>query len=180
MKKLAKNGLKILKCFHLVAASAWLGGAFSLLVLNINNQAAASEGVLYGLNIASHIVDMWVVVAMGAMGCLFTGLLYGIFSGWGFFQHKWLIIKWLLTAAAILSGTFFLGVWEQNMLELSRDLGLDALSDPAYLAVKAKHLYLSLVQVGSLLFMVIISVFKPWGRRKNARLKANLLQAGGE
>ncbi|MDL2226898.1 hypothetical protein LJB86_04510, partial [Deltaproteobacteria bacterium OttesenSCG-928-M10] len=162
---LGKNGLKVLKCFHLVTACCWLGGAFSLSVLNVNNAAAASEGVLYGLNIASHLVDMWVVVAAGAMGCLVTGLLYSLLSGWGFIRHKWVVLKWVLTIAAILSGTFFLGVWEQNMLELSRDLGPDSLSDPGYLAIKAKHLQLSTIQICALLFMVIISVFKPWGRK---------------
>lgn len=140
MIKLGKNSLKILKCFHLVTAACWLGGAFSLSVLNINNAAAASEGMLYGLNIASHLVDMWVVVTAGAMGCLFTGLLYSLSSGWGFIRHKWVVVKWLLTVTAILSGTFFLGVWERSMLDLSRDLGPEALSDQAYLAIKAKHL----------------------------------------
>jgi len=167
MIQLKKNGLKTLKIVHLLTACCWFGGALSLTVLNLSQpQTMPTEGALYGLNLSSHLIDMWVVVKFGAIGCLLTGLLYSLLSPWGFFKHRWVILKWIFTIACILSGTFFLGVWEADMLTLSHDLGNSALTDSAYLATRSQHFLLSLLQLSSLIFMVAISALKPWGRRK--------------
>ena len=167
MYQLKRTGMKCLKILHLFTVCCWVGGALSLALLNLNNSAAVSEEMLYGLNTASHLIDIWVVVIFGAMGCLLTGLLYTVLTPWGFFKHKWVILKWVLTITCILTGTFFLGVWEKNMLDLSRHLGNSALADLEYLSTKAKHLYLSAVQIFSLLFMLGISVLKPWGKKQS-------------
>ena len=173
MYKLKKNVLKILKLLHLLAACCWIGGAASLSVLNLSQRTSDTEGVLYGINTASHLIDMWIVVVFGALGCLITGFLYGLLTNWGFFKHTWLIWKWILTIAAILSGTFFLGVWESSMLEMSREMGQAALQDNAYLSVKTRHLMLSSVQIAALIFMVWLSVFKPWGKKADSKKTQN-------
>ncbi|MGL4208424.1 MAG: hypothetical protein ACRCTY_03455 [Candidatus Adiutrix sp.] len=162
MAKLGKNGLKVLKSFHILTASAWLGGALSLVIINIYNPLATSDGMLYGLNMAGHKVDMWVVVNVGAIGCLSTGLIYGLFSGWGFFRHLWVSLKWLITVGAILTGTFYLGRWEKEMLDQSQLLGLLALDNPEFLRLKFMHLVGGILQLCVLIFAVVLSVFKPW------------------
>ena len=166
MYRLKKNGLRILKVFHLVAASCWLGGAISLMTLNLNSPAVTAEGMLYGINTASHFIDMWVIGVIGVLGCLITGILYGTFTVWGFFQYKWIIWKWALTAAALISAMLFLAPGVEVIIELSRELGNSALYDETYLAIKNSHLFWGLIQVTLLLLMVIFSVFKPWGKRK--------------
>ena len=165
MAQLSKNGIKTLKALHYVAVSCWVGTAFVLLLFNVCNKVSVSEGMLLGLNTASHKADIWILIP-GAIGCLLTGLLFALFTPWGFFKHKWLVWKWILTIACILTGTFLLGVWEREMLSFSQSLGNMALTDVGYLAVKAKHFWLSCVQIATLLFMVIISVFRSW-RSKN-------------
>ncbi len=166
MIKLKKTGMRCLKIAHLLTFCCWLGGAMAMVMLNLYNHAAIKEGMLYGMNMSSHLIDIWIVVAFGAMGCLFTGLVFGLFTVWGFFKHKWIIVKWALTILCILSGTFFLGEYEETMLDLSGRLGNAALDDPAYLTTKAKHLYMSLAQICALFFMLCVSVFKPWGGKK--------------
>ena len=79
------------------------------------------------------------VVILGAFGCLITGLIYSSFSNWGFFKHTWLILKWIITVAAILFGTFFLGPWETTMMEISGKLGMSSLSDQTYLYNEKKQ-----------------------------------------
>lgn len=165
MPKLGKNGLKVLKVFHLVAACCWIGGAVGLAVLNRYNPAAESGGMLYGINAAGHMIDIYVVVIPGAVGCLLTGLLYGIFTGWGFFKHRWVTFKWIITVTAMLSGTFLLGEWEGKMVEYSAGLGLGAFEDAGYLSVRLKHFAVGLVQLGMLVFAVVLSVFKPWKKK---------------
>lgn len=62
-------------------------------------------GVLFGINQSTHHVDMLVIVIPGAIGCLITGLIYGIFTNWGFFKHNWMMFKWTITVTAIFLGT---------------------------------------------------------------------------
>jgi uncharacterized membrane protein len=166
MKKLNANGLRWLKGFHLIAVSCWVGGVVALMLLYFLKKGVIDGGVLYGINQSIHHVDMWVVVTPGAFGCLFTGLLYSFFSNWGFFKHNWLMVKWVITIVAILSGTFFLGPWENAMLEISGKLGISALSNQAYLCNEKMNFIFGMVQCLLLLFTLFVSVFKPWKRKK--------------
>ena len=166
MKKLGKNGLRWLKGFHMITVSCWLGGAVSLLLLYPLKKGALNGGVLYGINQSIHHVDMMVVVIPGAFGCLISGLIYGIFTKWGFFKHKWMILKWIVVFVAILFGTFFLGPWETAMMEISGKLGMSALSDPAYLYNQRMNLIFGALQCLALIITVFISVFKPWRKAK--------------
>jgi len=123
MPKIGAKGLRWLKGFHLLAVSCWIGGAVALILLYVLKDDVTNGGVLYGINQSIHHVDMAVVVIPGAFGCLLTGLIYSIFSNWGFFRHNWLIYKWIVTVTAIIFGTFWLGPWETRMMELSHQWG---------------------------------------------------------
>ncbi len=168
MIKLKSKGLKWLKGFHLIAVSSWVGGALSLILLYLLKENVTDGQVLYGINQSIHHVDMVVVVIPGAFGCLLTGLIYSTFSNWGFFKHGWMIFKWIVTIIAILFGTFYLGPWETNMMDISGKLGMEALSDPDYLYNQKMNLIFGTVQCLILMITVFISIFKPWKKRKKS------------
>lgn len=166
MFTLGPTGLKWLKGLHIVTACCWIGGGVSLIMLYFLKGGVDDGGVLYGMNQSIHWVDMKVVVIPGAFGCLLTGLVYGVFTRWGFFRHGWMILKWIVTVGAILFGTFYLGPWETRMMELSGELGVAALADEEYLRMQRLNAGFGAVQVGVLIATVFVSVFKPW---KNLR-----------
>lgn len=166
MPKLGAKGLRWVKGFHLIAVSCWVGGAVALFLLYFLKNGVTDGGVLYGINRSIHHVDMSVVVIPGAFGCLITGLLYSAFSHWGFFKQNWLIFKWIVTVAAILFGTFFLGPWETTMMEISGKLGMLSLSDQSYLYNQEMNFVFGGIQCAVLLITVFISIFKPWKRKK--------------
>jgi len=170
MKKMGSKGLRWLKGFHLIAVSCWIGGAVALLLLYFLKGPAGDGGVLFGINQSIHHVDMMVIVIPGAFGCLLTGLIYAVFTNWGFFKHNWMVFKWIVTVVAILFGTFWLGPWETRMMEISGELGLSALSDPAYLHNQRMNLIFGGLQCLVLMITVFISIFKPW-KKKKARLR---------
>ena len=165
MLKLRKKGLRWLKGFHLIAVSCWIGGAVALILLYLIKEGVTDGGVLYGINQSIHHVDMAVVVVPGAFGCLLTGLIYSTFSNWGFFKHKWMIFKWIVTVSAILFGTFYLGPWETTMMEISGKLGLSSIDDPAYIYNQKMNLIFGSLQCFILMVTVFISIFKPWKKR---------------
>lgn len=165
MPKLSANGLRWLKGFHLIAVSCWIGGAIALTLLYFLKTGIDDGGELYGINRSIHHVDMAVVVIPGAIGCLVTGLIYSLLSNWGFFRHRWLVFKWIVTVAAILFGTFFLGPWETAMMEISGRLGLLSLGDPSYLYSQKMNLVFGSIQCLVLIITLFISIFKPWKGR---------------
>jgi len=162
MVKLGPTGMKWLKGLHLFTVACWVGGGVSLILLYFLKDGVADGGELYGMNQAIHFVDIKVVVIPGAFGCLITGFLYSLFTKWGFFKQGWMIYKWVLTVAAILFGTFYLGPWETRMMQISGELGAAALTDPAYLHNQSMNVIYGALQVALLIVTVFISVFKPW------------------
>lgn len=165
MYRLKKRGMQALKIFHLLGVSCWVGGAVAMILLNLYSAGATREGMLYGMNFSSHVVDMWVVVTLGLGTCAFTGLLYGLLAPWGFFRQRWVAVKWLVTAICFASGWLFLGRWEAVLLELSEAAGNAALREAAYTQVRALHLAGSLGQLALLVFLVALSVVRPWKGR---------------
>ncbi len=166
MKKLGPKGLKWLKGIHLLCVACWIGGAISLLSLYFLKNDVSDGAVLYGINRSIHHVDMLIIVIPGAIGCLLTGLIYSVFSHWGFFKHHWISFKWIVTVAIILFGTFFLGPWETTMMEISGERGMAALTDPAYLYNQRMNLIFGSLQAAVLVVTLFVSIFKPWKKHK--------------
>ena len=157
---------KWLKCIHLLAVAGWAGGAISLMLLHFLRFGGVGAGnELHGIDRASHMIDDWAIVALGALGCLVTGLLYSIFTNWGFFRHRWIGVKWIITIFCILFGTFFLGPWESEMVNISQKTGSAALQDSAYISSMHLNFWFGIVQVILIIFTIFISVFKPWRRK---------------
>ncbi len=74
-------------------------------------------------------------------------------------------VKWILTVAQILFGTFALGPWLNGNVDIALKLRGTALSSPEF-SQNASHIQIwGTVQVLFLLFMVIISVIKPWKKK---------------
>jgi len=161
MKKLGARGQRILKIIHLVMAGAWLGGALALNLMIGALGPAQSGAELLGYDLARQFVDDYVIVP-GALGCLFSGLLISLFTPWGFFKRPWVAVKWVLTVACILFGTFYLGPRCNGQPLLALDLGLDAAVDPVYLTNRLENMVGGWGQMAVLVFMVVISVIKPW------------------
>lgn len=58
MVQLKRTGMKCLKIVHLFTVCCWIGGAMSMTLLNLHNTAATQEGMLYGMNMSSHLIDV--------------------------------------------------------------------------------------------------------------------------
>lgn len=167
MFKLAGGPLKVLKAVHIFSVCCWLGGGMVLFIFTCAKYAGWIDGSLvHGVDFASHIADQWVVVIMGAFTCLGTALVYGALTGWGFFRHRWIIIKWLA-----LVGCIFFGMWlggrEEAMLELSARLGAESLASPEYQAVLKQYAAGVITQLVVISGVIVLSIFRPWkGRAK--------------
>ena len=139
-----------------------------LLLLHAAKDASSSDE-LFGILKSYQFISVIVTVYMGAYGSFFTGLAYSLCTNRGFFRHKWIILKWLMTLGMILCGSFFLGAWSTQMLEMAVNLGLAALQDPQFQAIYAKHFAALLVYMALFVLATILSVYKPWEREELTR-----------
>lgn len=166
MKKLSPSGMKYLKIAHLLFASAWITGGVALTVLNLLMRSSAYRDGVLGFTAGIHYVDTYIVVIAGALGCFTTGLIYAIFTNWGFIKHRWIVVKWCITVSLITFGTVALGPWEKEMLSMAQASGAGVYNDPSFLEISARFLYGGLISFGMLLFAFCISVLKPWKKAK--------------
>ncbi len=166
MKKLGGNGLRWLKIVHLLFVAAWTGGGLSLMLVFFAARPSGGDE-LYAVNMSLKLIDDYIIIP-GANGCLLTGLAYGIWSNWGFFKHKWIAVKWIMTVLQIVFGTFWLGPWLNGNAAIAAAERASALSSPVYIHNHAMNAFWGAVQVSLLFVMVAISVLKPWkdGRKR--------------
>jgi uncharacterized membrane protein len=162
MKKMKVKGQKWLKGLHIFFACIWIGAGFCLILMQMGLNAD-SGGTLHGIDVSMKFIDDFIIIP-GAIGSLITGLIYALFTNWGFFKHRWITVKWVINVGGILFGTFYLGPWLNSLPPISAELGLEALSDPVYMYNKAMNSWFGPIQVATLIFAAIISVLKPWKR----------------
>jgi hypothetical protein len=168
MKKLGSTGQKILKITHLILASMWICGAITLNLMLLLLEPAQNGGVLHGYDLAIKFVDDLIIIP-GAVGCLISGLFISWLTAWGFFRHRWVAVKWVLTVVCILAGTFIIGPFVNGQPPISLALGIEALSDTTYIANHSGNIIGGMIQLSSLIFILVISVLKPWRKRNDKK-----------
>jgi len=155
---------KWLKSFHLLFAAVWLTCGTVMLSFTQVASSLNNADQLYMLNYLTDFIDMKILVP-AAMLTLLTGLLYGIYTKWGFFKHRWLVFKWIVTVSIIVIGTIFTGPWIAEMTAMSKSDGMAVLQNSHYQAISRSQLTVGLCMNITLIFTLFISVFKPWKGR---------------
>ena len=98
---------------------------------------------------------------------MLTGLLYSIWTRWGWFKHRWITVKWVICVFGVVFGTYPLGPWLEGMMHMAGDEGLAALSSPEYRHNQGMLMIFGTFQGLTITFAVFLSTLKPWkGRRK--------------
>jgi hypothetical protein len=173
---ISNNGQKILKIFHLFAVCFWVGGGTGLLLLLYAAKSAADSGELIGILRSYHFISVIITVYMGAYASFFTGLAYSLCTNRGFFRHKWIIYKWVMTVIMIGVGMVFLGPWSTQMYEQALQFGLSALQRPEFNGIYDKHMAILIVYLALFIVATVLSVFKPWEREELSRQRPSLIQ----
>ncbi|MEI8306044.1 MAG: hypothetical protein WCF99_03150 [Chloroflexales bacterium] len=165
MKKLGVTSRAWLKGVHVLFTAAWVGAAMCMILIHFASRPTNGSEV-HGALAALKLIDDWIIIP-SAIGSMLSGLLISWLTPWGFFKWRWVTVKWIGTVAVMLFGTFFLGPWLNGMEAMSA-ANPQALQDPAFLSSR-QLMSLSIgPQLLLLLFMVLISVLKPWKKSTRA------------
>lgn len=162
--KLEKNGLRTLRALHRLFAGVRVGGLVGILWLLLEGGATpepctfGADRVLYELG----TTFLWFAFA----GTLITSLLFALFTTWGFFLHRWIVVLLLLALTLGWSTPALHGI-----LALS-GLGLPAHRVFAYVQLRQEALIAMATQLLIVIAVFLISAIKPCGRR-TLRRRAN-------
>lgn len=164
MKKLKGSGIKILKVVHLLFACMWIGGAMAMTFLLMKTSPQESHE-MYMRSLVLKEIDDWLVIP-GALGCFVTGIVYGIWTNWGFFKYRWITVKWIFTVAMILVGTFLMGPWVNGNVYPVEEIARYTAGNEEFFYNVSQNTIWGSIQLAALLFVVVVSVFKPWKSKK--------------
>lgn len=164
--RLSLRGMKLLKVFHLIFIMMWTIGVIIMALLNWKSENQI-QTFIYNQK-TSLFID-YVLVIPGAVCGVVTGLIYGLKTNWGFFKYKWITVKWIIGICVIIVGTFFLHPIALNILKSPERL----IADDFYVFLKEYGTDILILQIMAtlqgiaLIFLVAISVFKPWMKKKH-------------
>ena len=164
MKKIGPSGMKWLKIIHVFLVVVFFGGILSSLALNLHINLDKYEDSY--LNYKNIIVISDNVVRWGAIGTLLVGFVYGFFTNWGFFKHRWVGVKFILYIIQTIVGIFIIDklmISNMELLESQKEL---ALSNSIFIRNHEIRQYAIYFQVVVTTFIFIISFLKPWRKRK--------------
>lgn len=162
---LTPKGMKTLKVFHLLFIMMWTAGVFMMGLLYWRPSVNSLE-FLYNQTTALFID--YTLVIPGAILAVLTGITYGVKTKWGFFKYRWLTVKWIVGVAIILIGTFGLHPLALEIIAQATATANESISFPTdYFGSKLQIVnWMALLHVAGLFFLIWVSVFKPWNKKK--------------
>lgn len=164
MKKLGTVAMKGLKILHLVLVSLFFGGILSSVALNSRLDLSVFEEV--NATYKSLVILSDYIVRYGAQGTIVMGIIYGVWTNWGFFRHKWIAVKWAIFVAQTFLGILVVDkLMVANMALLTSEKAM-ALSNPVFIHNHVLRKYVVIVQMVLTLCLICISVLKPWKMKK--------------
>lgn len=163
MKPWPLAGRRALQAGHVCLSAAWFGAAVCLVLLAFPGPALIGEG-LRGTTYCMTLIDDFVIIPTATL-VVGTGVLYGLFTRWGFVRFHWVTVKWVSTLLFIGFGAFFLGPWIDSMHALVLEFGTAAFEDADYAAARSRVMIWGAVQTAALAALIFVSIFKPWGER---------------
>lgn len=163
MRKLGPKGQRWVKGFHGVFACMWVGAAI-ILVIKQFFVRVEDGGELYGLLATMEFIDNFIIIP-GAVGVLLTGVIYSVWTNWGWFKQRWITVKWVICLYGIVFGTYPLGPWMSGLARMSKEQGLASLDNPVFLHNQKMLMIFGTFQAATLVFAVFVTALKPWKRK---------------
>ncbi|MBS4201756.1 hypothetical protein KHA93_19315 [Bacillus sp. FJAT-49732] len=159
--QLSITGKRWLLTIHLIFSAIMLGNMVTFLILSITAAGTGSEQLVGSCYQIMHVLSKTSVRA-STIGTLVSGILLSIWTKWGLFKFYWIIVKEILTALLLFLNLWGMYAWTMNTLA-----GFESNMNQLDMYMFHIDLWTGIViQILSLLFIFVISVFKPWGMRK--------------
>src|SRR5919199_6296019 len=84
---------------HVVSSVGWLGAVVGFLALAIAGLASQDAQLVRAVYLAAGLIARFVILPL-CLASLLTGLVQGLGTKWGLFQHYWVVVKLAVTAVS--------------------------------------------------------------------------------
>ncbi len=156
--------IKTTKAIHLLAATAWAGGAISMQALSYLRLSGTLDEATAGVvGMCLHYIDGCVVMP-GLAGCIITGVFYSTCTSIGFFRYFWVGYKWTISLCAAFWGTLFWTPAGDSLIAwcVERGYGIEA---ELLLFIRScllpESFWQAVLQTVLIFTMLLISVYRP-------------------
>ena len=168
MLQLNPTGTKILKILHLLVVMTWTVSIIAMWVLSWISYDTGQELFMY------YKCMVWIdrlLTVPAAILSIGTGIFYGLLTPWGFFKQRWIIVKWIVCGVVILLASLvFYPACQLAYSTILQDYDA-ALNNNQVLTSLKMARDASFYQAIALIFLVVISVFKPWRKHRPLNVK---------
>ena len=176
---LGVRGKKILLGLHIFLIAVWTGTLIAILWLQLSKHTFFSPEHFAIVDRISFIVFDTIVMNVSILVVL-SGLIFSMYTSWGFFKLRLVIFKWLGVGFLAVLLMIFAGPAVNGMAAMSDIFEAHAAADPEYTAFEGEVIYATIIQIAVLILIVFVSVLKPWGTRKQKfRVSRKMLLIGG-
>jgi uncharacterized membrane protein len=153
--QLNKSGMQWMRVLHAFSVSIWFGSVVCIFGLAVICFFHLNENVF--LTIAPLVPKLYQKIVMpAAIFTIIQGIIYGFFTGWGFFKNKWILFKWISVLLIIMcTGLGSIGQMFSVLASVEAAHFSGGFADGGLVL-----LFISL-QILFMLIMIILSVFKP-------------------
>ena len=150
---------RIVLTSHITFSVGWLGAVAVFLALAITALHSQDVQLVRACCLAMDITA-WFIILPFALTSLTTGIVQALGTKWGLFNHYWIAVKLFLTVVS----TILLLLHMQPISSLA----VSATETPFSYTESSSQIIDLIKKAGAaiiaLLFIVTISVFKPWGK----------------
>jgi hypothetical protein len=91
---------KLVLTAHIVSSVGWLGAVAGFLALSVAGLTSQDPRLVRGVYVAMDLIVRQVIVPL-ALASLLIGIVQALGTTWGLFRHYWVLVKLLVTTAAI-------------------------------------------------------------------------------
>lgn len=149
---------------HVTSSVGWLGAVGCFLALAVVGLTSQDGQTVRAVYVAMEPISWFVIVPL-SVASLLSGLLQSLGTTWGLFRYYWVLVKLLLTVAAVL----VLLVHTQPIGHAADAAAQTALSESDLVRVRVQLVIAALAAVFVLLTTTILSVLKPQGTTRYGR-----------
>ena len=156
----------VLNLAHIISACLWMGAVVCIGFLLYLNYDSTSTDELLAFNLGIECLDHY-MVGPAVIVCFVSGLLLCMSANLRLFGCRGVMTKWVGTWVATLFGVLWLAPWLHRLEKLCVQQHFTVFATPLYYRIYWLDCLNIVVQIGLLVYLMLLSIEKPCEGHKN-------------
>lgn len=153
---------------HVASSVGWLGAVASVLALSLAGLTGRDPDVVRAVYPAMNLIGRFIIVPL-SIAALVTGVIQSVSTHWGLLRYYWVATKLALTVGA--TGLLLLHQYTAVATAARRASAAAPGSLPDVGGLATQLVLDAGLAVAVLVVTTALSIYKPWGRIQQARLR---------